>query len=206
MCLTQWTFQEVAGPLCRRMPGNPASPSLTEDGGSSSWPGNSKLASGGWPGGWGGKASQLFVGWQGIGFLCPIVSLLSQDSSMLCWDHSLYAGEDWGLDAGPRRTLRGLSSIPEESTGPCTAHFVSGQRFQGRSENCRRWLGRIMNEVIIKGKPNTGLPSISTWCAKGQTAAGVEVCFTCVQGLREPPGQASAERSWNDPGCSRWSW
>lgn len=27
-----------------------------------------------------------------------------------------------------------------------------------------------MNEVIIKGKPNTGLPSISAWCAKGQTA------------------------------------
>lgn len=107
VCLTQWTFQEMAGPLCRRMPGNPASPSLTEDGGSSSWPGNSKLASGGWPGGWGGKAPQLFVGWQGIAFLCPIVSLLSQDSSMMFWDHSLYAGEDWGLDAGPRRTLRG---------------------------------------------------------------------------------------------------
>ena len=82
-----------------------------------------------------------------------------------------------------------MRSIPEESTGPCSVHFVSDQWFQGRSENCRRWWGRIMNEVIIMGKPNTGLPSISAWCAKGKTA-GVEVCFTCARGLREPPGQA----------------
>lgn len=58
--------------------------------GSSSWPGNSKLASGGWPGGWGGKASQLLAGRQGTASLCPFVSLLF-------WDHSLCAGGDWGL-------------------------------------------------------------------------------------------------------------
>lgn len=29
---TQCTFQEMAGPLCRRMPGNPATPSSSEDG------------------------------------------------------------------------------------------------------------------------------------------------------------------------------
>lgn len=32
----------------------------------------------------------------------------------------------------------------------------------------RRWLGRFSDEVIIKGMANTGLPSISAWCAEGQ--------------------------------------
>lgn len=130
--LTQWTFQEMAGPLCRRMPGNPAAPSSTEDGGSSSWPGNSKLASGGGPGGWGGKAPQLFVGWQGTASLCPFVSLLSQDSSMLCWHHSLCAGEDWGLYAGPNsENPQGLSSTTEgraQALALPTLYQASGSR------------------------------------------------------------------------------
>lgn len=47
----------MAGPLCRRMPGNPVPPASGGDGGSSSRPGNSKLASGGRPGAGGRGAS-----------------------------------------------------------------------------------------------------------------------------------------------------
>ena len=55
-CASQRAFGEPAGPLCRRMPGNPSPPASSEDGGSSSWSGSSMLASGGEPRGRGARA------------------------------------------------------------------------------------------------------------------------------------------------------
>jgi hypothetical protein len=80
-----WTFQEMAGPLCRRMSGNPVPPSSSEDGGSSSWPGNSKLASGGQPGGWGGRAPLPLMGGQGTVPLC--LSCLKTRVGCAVWNH-----------------------------------------------------------------------------------------------------------------------
>lgn len=143
--LTQRTFQEMAEPLCRRMPGNPAAPSSSEDGGSSSWSGNSKLSSGGWPGGWGGKAPQLFVGRQGTASLCPFVSILSQESSMP--NHSLCAGEDWGLSQCAARHTRphriGAGNITKKTAQVLalpTLYQVRGSREAKKPVGCG-WAG-----------------------------------------------------------------